>query len=252
MQANRLKINLILTIRSTHNMLHINTHKTVLVQLLKEIYTDSTLGPILGFKGGTAAYFFYDLGRFSVDLDFDLLDDTKSDFVFKKIEHILNRFGTIKEKYIKKNTLFFILSYGQAEHNIKIEVSKRIFGSHYELKNYLGISMLVMIKEDMFAHKLVAMLERAKTANRDIFDAWFFSKNNWPINKEIVEITTGLSFKEYLKKCINFLDKKSNKNILAGIGEFLDEKTKKWAKENLKNDALLLLRLKLEESTQSQ
>lgn len=27
---------------------------------------------ILGFKGGTAAYIFYDLNRFSTDLDFDL------------------------------------------------------------------------------------------------------------------------------------------------------------------------------------
>ncbi len=34
--------------------------------------------------------------------------------------------------------------------------------------------MLVMKKEDMFAHKLVAMTERTGMANRDIFDVWFF------------------------------------------------------------------------------
>lgn len=72
-------------------MLDRNVHKTILLQILKDIYTDSSLGPILGFKGGTAANFLYDLGRFSVDLDFDLLDGDKEAFVFKKIEKILLR-----------------------------------------------------------------------------------------------------------------------------------------------------------------
>ena len=48
-------------------------HKNILIKILKDIYTDATISPILGFKGGTAATFFYDLDRFSVDLDFDLL-----------------------------------------------------------------------------------------------------------------------------------------------------------------------------------
>ena len=37
-------------------------HKNILLQILKDIYTDVTVGPILGFKGGTAAYLFYNLG----------------------------------------------------------------------------------------------------------------------------------------------------------------------------------------------
>ena len=75
-------------------MLDRNIHKTVLLQILKDIYTDTSLGPILGFKGGTAANFFYDLGRFSVDLDFDLLKEDKEAFVFEKIEKILHEFST--------------------------------------------------------------------------------------------------------------------------------------------------------------
>ena len=58
-------------------MLDRDVHKTVLLQILKDIYTDGSLGPVLGLKGGTAAHFFYDLGRFSVDLDFDLLNAAK-------------------------------------------------------------------------------------------------------------------------------------------------------------------------------
>lgn len=227
-------------------MLDIKKHKTILLQMLKEIYSDSTLGPVLGFKGGTAAYLFYDLPRFSVDLDFDLLDKGKEEDVFNKIENILKEYGAIKEKYNKRNTLLFVLSYSKEAHNIKVEINKRSFSSQYELKNYLGISMLVMVKEDMFAYKLVAMTERGKTANRDIFDVWFFLKNNWDPNTDIVEKRTKMNFKEYLKKCVKYVGGLSERNILAGMGELLDEKTKLWAKENLKKDLLFLLKIRTE------
>ena len=53
--------------------LDIATHKTLLFQILKDIYLDTSISPYIGFKGGTAALMFYGLDRFSVDLDFDLL-----------------------------------------------------------------------------------------------------------------------------------------------------------------------------------
>lgn len=228
-------------------MLDRNIHKTILLQLLKDIYTSSSLGPVLGLKGGTAAHFFYDLGRFSVDLDFDLLDETKEDIVFKQTASILREYGTIKEKQKKLNTLFFLLSYGERDQNIKVEINRRIFASRYELKSYLGISMLVMIEEDMFAHKLVAMLERTKTANRDVFDVWHFLKNRWPINKKIVEKRTKMEFRDYLKKCVKFVESMSDRGILAGMGELMDEKQKAWVKTNLKKDTAFLLKVRLEQ-----
>ena len=226
-------------------MLDIKTHRSILVQILKEIYSRTSLGPILGFKGGTSVYLFYNLPRFSVDLDFDLVYEKKEDFVFNEIEKILKDFGEIRDKANKRNTIFFILSYSDESRNIKIKISKRNFGSEYEIKNYLGISMLVMKNEDIFAHKLAALLERKKQANRDLFDIWFFLKNNWEINKKIIEIRTKMDLKNYLKKCIAFIEKLSEKNILTGIGELLDEKNKTWAKKNLKKDLLFLLRLRL-------
>ena len=228
-------------------MLDRNVHKTILLQILKDIYTDASLGPVLGFKGGTAANFFYDLGRFSVDLDFDLLNGDKEAFVFEKIEKILNEYGTIKEKYRKKHTLLFVISYDEKSQNIKEEINRRVFGSRYELKNYLGISMLIMVRGDMFAHKLVAVLERVKTANRDVYDIWYFLKNRWPINKEIVEKRTRINFKDHLKKCIEFIESLSDRNILSGMGELLDEKQKAWAKTNLRKDTVFLLKVRLEQ-----
>ena len=229
--------------------LDIVTHKNILIKILKDIFTDHGLGPILGFKGGTAAYLFYDLNRFSVDLDFDLLDESKEDFVFEEVRKILENYGTVKEADKKRFNLFYMLSYDDKSpgaQNIKVEINRRDFGSKYDVRAYLGISMKVMVKEDMAAHKLVAMYERLGKANRDVFDAWFFLEHNWPINKQIVEARTGMSFKDFLKKCIDLLEKIDDKNILAGMGELLDEKQKAWIKTNLKKDTLFLLKLKLE------
>jgi len=226
--------------------LDISKHKNILLKILKDIYTDPSLAPLLGFKGGTALNLFYGLPRFSLDLDFDLLDEKKEDFVFQKVLEIVKEYGKIKEKRKKRFNLFILLSYEEKAPKIKIEINLRPFGSEYEIKSYLGIPMKVMKIEDMFAHKLVAMFERFGKANRDIFDSWFLLKKDFPINKEIIKKRTRMEFKEFLKECIKKLEKLPEKGILAGMGELLDEKTKIWAKKNLKNDTLFLLKLKLE------
>jgi len=227
--------------------LTIEKHKSLLLRILKGIYTDSTLAPILGFKGGTAAYLFYGLTRFSVDLDFDLLDEAKEDYVFKRIGEIISVYGEIKAQKKKQFTLFFELSYAKLDHNIKIEINRRDFGSQYELGVYFGISMKVMVREDMFAHKFVAMVERLGRTNRDVFDVWFFLQNDWPIHKEIVEKRTGMSFKLFLQKCIRDLERLSDRHILSGIGELLDAKQKIWVKTKLRTETIFLLKLKLGE-----
>lgn len=227
-------------------MLDAATHKNVLIRILKDIYSNSSIGPLLGFKGGTAAYFFYNLNRVSVDLDFDLLDPLKESIVFEQIRTILHEHGTIKESYEKKHTLFFRLSYRENHQNIKVEINRRNFGSKYEVKSYLGIAMKVMIKEDMAAHKMVAMVERIGHANRDIFDTYFFLKNNWPINEHIIGMRTGLSMHQFLNYCINKLETMNNRGILSGLGELLDAKQKDWVKNKLLAETIFLLQLKLQ------
>ncbi len=230
--------------------LDITRHKNILIKILKDIYSEPSLGPVLGFKGGTAAYLFYGLERFSVDLDFDLLALEKREPVFEQMKEILGNYGNIKKSDKKRFALFYLLSYKEkveGGQNIKIEVNLRDFGSEYEIKNYLGISMKVMKKKDMFAHKLVALYERAAKANRDIFDVWYFLKNDWPVNREIVEKRTKIPFKNLLEKCLVLIEKTDERRILSGMGELLTEKTKLWVKKNLKSDLIFLLRLRMED-----
>ena len=174
-------------------------HKNILLQILKDIYSDTSIAPHLGFKGSTAALLFYGLTRDSVDLDFDLLNEDKETEVFEKIQKIIASYGTVVESRIKKFNLLNVLSYTPGAQKIKVEVNRRQFGSKYDLKTLLGISMLVMVQEDMFAHKLMAMHERIGKTSRDIYDVWYFLENHWPINKEIVEQRSGKTFKEVLR-----------------------------------------------------
>ena len=225
------------------------THKNILIKILKDIYTDTTIGPLLGFKGGTAVYLFYNLNRFSVDLDFDLLDAEKEDYVFERIKKILENYGTIKEAEKKRFNLFYVLVYDDkvpGSQNIKVEINRREFGSKYEVRSYLGISMKVMVREDMFAHKFCAMYERIGKTNRDIFDVWYFLQNEWPVNKKIVEERTGITFKEFLQKCVDSLEKMTDQNILSGMGELLDAKQKDWVRSKLRTETIFLLKLRLE------
>jgi len=221
-------------------------HKSILLQILKDIFSDTSISPYLGFKGGTAALMFYGLKRNSVDIDLDILDQSKEQEVFEKIQKIVETYGKVIDSRIKRFNLVTIISYDLKSQNIKVEVNRRDFGSKYELKTLLGISMQVMVQEDMFANKLMTMYERIGKTSRDVYDVWFFLKNNWPINKKLVEDRSKISFKETLFKCIDLLEKMDNRHILDGLGELLDEAQKDWVRAKLKSDTIFLLKTRIE------
>lgn len=230
-------------------MLNREKHQLVMGQILKDIYTDVSISPLLGFKGGTCAYFFYDLPRFSVDLDFDLLtvNEENQKVVFEKISAILSKYGQIKDQHIKRFTIFALLSYGDSEHNVKIEINVRELvenvRDYYELKEYLGISMLVAKKDYLFASKLAALTLRNETAMRDIYDIHYFAKNNWDINAGVIKERTGKTTKEYLTDCIDFIEKIKDSQILRGLGELVEsEKEKAWIRNYLKAESIFMLK----------
>ena len=217
-------------------------HKNILLRILKDIYSDTALAPFLGFKGGTAALMFHGLPRDSVDLDFDLLDESREQAVFERIGIIAARYGTIVDLRMKRFNMVTVVSYDRKSQNIKIEVNRRDFGSRYEVKTMLGISLLVMVEEDMFAHKLMAMYERVGKTSRDVFDVHFFAKNGWPVNRKIVEERSKLPFPEFLAKCAEQLEGMSDRHILDGLGELLSESQKDWARVKLRTETIFLLK----------
>ena len=119
---------------------------------------------------------------------------------------------------MKKNLIAVIYQAAQTVFNLKelaILLEEKNFDNlkaavHYyvkknmiiQVRQYLGVPILVMKKEYMDANKLVALTERVGMANRDIFDIYFFLKEGWGINANIVELRTGMKLKEYIPKCI--------------------------------------------------
>lgn len=221
-------------------------HKLIMIRILKDFYSDNNLGKVLGFKGGTMAYLFHDLLRESVDLDFDLLDKSQEEIVFEKVKTIISKHGKIVEKIIKKNTILFLLDYGFEERKLKIEITRDKTETTFEVKNYLGISMLTMNRPAMVACKLLALATRVKMANRDVFDVWYFLKNNWEIDNEVIKNKGKSNINEIIKKSINRVQKIKDNEILFGLGDLLNNSTKDWVKNNLKTETLLELKMRLE------
>lgn len=210
-------------------MVNLRRHRQALVDILSTVYSDTLLRNVLGFKGGTAAMLFYGLPRFSVDLDFDLLEPDKKAEVLQRLKDLF------------------------PDRNLKIDISKRPLRQEYEVKNYLGISMLVMKEPDMAACKLSALITRRMFATRDMYDLWFFLKESWDIDERVVKENTDMTLVKALKKAQKVVQSVEKNEILAGLGELLeDNKQKDWAKEKLKDDLLFQLRFYLSNISKSQ
>jgi predicted nucleotidyltransferase component of viral defense system len=212
-------------------MLDIQTHKKYIIKLFLDILSNENLSVTLGFKGGTALYLFYNLDRFSTDLDFDIID---KDFKPKQMTLEIEKSLEIKEYREKRYTHFWLCSYSKGQHKIKVEVSKREHQNDYEVKDYRGYSCRILTKECMFAHKLCAITERTVLQNRDLYDSWFMFSNNFPVKEEILIERLGKNLSEYSKDLVEVIDNlPKDYNILNGLGSVLDMKRREWVKENL-------------------
>jgi predicted nucleotidyltransferase component of viral defense system len=227
-------------------MLNQSKHRVAMFRLLTDILRDPYLSSSLGFKGGTACYFFYALPRFSVDLDFDIMPSAGKDaptLVYEKLERIIKGCGLeIRDKNLKFNTVYFMASYSQDDHNIKLEISKRNFPNKYDKLEFYGMPINVLSKADIFAHKLVAATDRGRTAMRDFFDIYFFFKEAWPVNEEIVRLRTKISLEQYLGKLKSYIEEHmTSRNVLQGLGELIGPEQKTWAKNQLKTELLRII-----------
>lgn len=234
--------------------LDIRKHKTNLTNILIDVYKDEILGSKLGFKGGSAAMLFYNLPRFSTDLDFDLITHESTgtieiERIIERMTQLLSKKYNVKEQSKKQNTLFWLISYGDGLTNIKIEISMRDKPyDQYELKTFYGIKLKVSKIGDMIANKMVASTERSITANRDLFDIHYFLGTIYAndINYDIIKYRTKKNPKEFYTFLYDFVSKTDNKNILNGLGEVLDDRQKDWVKAKLKIELLGLIQRQID------
>ncbi len=223
-------------------------HRRVMLRVLADIAADPLLSINLGFKGGTCCYFLHELDRFSVDLDFDSLNENKDEAILVRIREVLAVYGEVKADRR------LALKYPGSVQSLIVDVSVRHdinSRNTYEMRDVVsGVPFKVLCKEDIFAHKLAALTDRSAgkeernrfVANRDLYDIHFFFSHMWSYNKEIIRLRTGEDAKEYLKHAAQFIDAHVDEaHILEGLGALLDEKKRTWVRAHLKPDVMRLL-----------
>ena len=73
-----------------------NKHRYYMMQVLLAIFRHPQLSSLLAFKGGTSLMMFHNLTRFSTDLDFNLLDASKMEYVYSELRgHLQKRVSSI-------------------------------------------------------------------------------------------------------------------------------------------------------------
>lgn len=155
--------------------------------ILKEL-SETKLGKILVFKGGTCLRLAYGSYRFSEDLDFSLLAELDFAYFKQQITQIVNRYSevSIKETFDMKQTLFAKLIVAQhgIRVGIKLEISKRIKplikNQDYSPKILQAPTsdtkplLLCFTLDKIYSDKLDAIKNRSKP--RDYFDLWYLSQ----------------------------------------------------------------------------
>ncbi|MBU2543789.1 nucleotidyl transferase AbiEii/AbiGii toxin family protein [Patescibacteria group bacterium] len=229
-------------------MLDTQIHETVMKRILREIYQHQQLQSQLVFKGGTCLYFFYDLPRFSTDLDFSFHQQADVEQVPRvDLAKIVSQNLEIKRDEDKRFTWLWIGSFDKGKQKVKVEVNKRRFSDTYTEHEFYGLTVRSLDLESMFAHKLCAVTDRKKLVNRDLYDTWWLLTKNVAINNQIVQERTGQSVADYLLVVKSYIRKNvSHSHVLQGLGEVLAEPQKDWARDHLLDELFFELELRIE------
>lgn len=211
-----------------------------LTEVLAFFEKDDLLGRSLALKGGTAINLtIFDLPRLSVDIDLDFSENISRDemmVVRSKINDRIDKYMTANSYSLSSKSIHyhaldsFVYEYNNAagmQDNVKVEINymlrchvlpieHRLFESIFEP---VGISILSVAPIEIFASKIVALLNR--TAPRDLYD----------IHNLVKSGLFGESEKSLLRKCVVFYsaigsDLASGEFPLDNIGQVTQKRIK--------------------------
>ncbi len=173
------------------------------VIILNSIYKHN-LGKLMFFMGGTALRFFYNLPRFSEDLDFDT-----PGLGFKEFKDILEDIekGLVKEGFTleisseKRNNLFVAELYFRDlmrlyeitdKRGLDLIIKIEVYRPSWELRNESAVlslygynfSTILLGKGNLISEKLCALFNRKR--GRDIYDILFMLKRKFPFNESVL------------------------------------------------------------------
>jgi predicted nucleotidyltransferase component of viral defense system len=198
-------------------------HRSYLHRLLMEIVDQPSLAQNLAFKGGTCAAMLGYLDRFSIDLDFDVLNPGKEAGIRAAFHQIFSQLG-LSVTLEFDQALFFQLRYPSSpgkRSTLKISASTQVpKANQYKVHYFAEIDRLVNSQtiETMFANKLVALTDRHtqhKTiAGRDLYDIHHFFTQGYAYRGAVILERTGLEPRQYFAELIAFIQKHVTQRIV--------------------------------------
>lgn len=234
-------------------------HRGQLFRLLIEIADSQSLSKTLIFKGGTCAAMQGALDRFSVDLDFDIKVGAEQETVRDELGKVYSRLGFIR-KDISKVTVQDVLKY-EAPQGVRNTLKLDAIGYSLSSSEYLPVYladidryMLCQTIETMFAHKLVAVLDRyskhESIAGRDIYDIHYFFTHQYTYTRAVIEDRTKVRVREYLAKLLGFIQEHVTQRTLnEDLNTLLPQEKYENIRKSLKIEVIAMLKAELMSKT---
>lgn len=233
-------------------------HKYQLYRLLSAILENNYLSNTLFFKGGTYAALRGVLSRFSIDLDFDLIDKGEQSHVRQELEKIFDKLDlSIKDQ--SREHLQFFLRYEAKEgerNTLKLEITDIVSPENkYEVVSLseLQLSCHGQTLSTMVANKMYAATARynktGHIAGRDFYDLLVFLREGLNVRREVVEERSGEQYGDYIEKLITFVKKElSDDELYQDLNALLPATEMRKVVKYLKRDLLILLNDEFERS----
>ena len=226
-------------------------HKAWMYRVLTAIADDIFLASHIFFKGGTCAAMRGLLDRFSIDLDFDLVDAAKIKEVRLHLEKIFVDLSLVISDKSKKSPQYFLKYQTKAgtRNSLKIDISfPPPKNNDYEPVRFDELDRILKCQtvEKMFANKLLAVMGRyqkhGSVAGRDLFDIHSFLLKGFEFKKEIIQEVSGKSAKAYLKELKIFIEKHFTQTIIdEDLNHLLTVEQFKKNRKTLKNEVVAFL-----------
>lgn len=226
-------------------------HKSWMYRVLTAIADDVDLASLIFFKGGTCAAMRGFIDRFSIDLDFDLGDESQIQNVKRRLEKIFDELGLMIHDQSQNYPQYF-LKYpsppGQRS-TLKFDVNFPIpVSNDYEPVRFEELDRILKTQtvETMFANKLVAVIGRFKkngsVAGRDLFDLHSFLLRGYAFKGEIIEELTGKNVAEYIGELKIFIEKHFSQQIIdEDLNHLLTSDQFNKVRKSLKQEVLAFL-----------
>jgi predicted nucleotidyltransferase component of viral defense system len=198
-------------------------HKSTLHRLLMEIVDQPLMAQTLAFKGGSCTAMLGYLDRFSVDLDFDVLEGADEAELRKIFHQVFEQLGfSLTLEF--DSALFFQLRYPSGpgkRDTLRVGASNiRVASNQYKVQYFPEIDRLINSQtiETMFANKLAAVMDRyaqdQTIAGRDIYDIHHFFVQGYAYDGAVIRERTRMEPKEYFGNLTDFIREQVTQGII--------------------------------------